>query len=193
MLFQNKLIFITLLLLSFVYQSCQTKEESEQQVPVLERSSSTGDITYSVPEDWKEETPSSTMRKAQFRIPGAEGAGDAELAVFVFPGGGGGVQANIDRWLRQFKQPDGSDSKQKAEIKKVESNGLPVTIIYVTGTHLKGTMRGGPTTELENYAMIAAILETSTDPWFFKTIGPEETIKYWRPEFENFAKTLKQE
>jgi len=30
------------------------------------------------------------------------------MAVFVFPGGGGGVQANINRWVSQFKQPDGS-------------------------------------------------------------------------------------
>ena len=79
----------------------------------------------------------------------------------------------------------------KADIKKIESNGMPVTLVYVTGTYLKGTM-GGPSSELNDYAMIAAIVETSSDPWFFKTIGPEVTINHWRQDFEKFATTFRQ-
>jgi hypothetical protein len=188
-----RVVISFLILYSLVILGCQSKEESNQQELPLDRTSSTGTLTYKVPDAWKEEAPSSSMRIAQYRLPGIEGADDAELAVFVFPGSGGGVQANIDRWIGQFKQPDGSDSKDKTEVKNVKSNGLPVSIIYVTGTHLKGSMMGGPTTELKNYAMIAAIVETSTDPWFFKTVGPEKTIKHWQSEFENFAKTFKQE
>ena len=129
------------------------------------------------------------MRKAQYRLPGIEGAGDAEMAVFVFPGGGGAVQANINRWVSQFKQPGGSDSMDKAEISKIESHGLQVTLVYVTGSYLNETM-GGSKSELADYAMIAAIVETSADPWFFKTVGPKTTINHWRQKFENFATTF---
>lgn len=186
-------LFIYILIFMFIYQGCQSKEEKAQPKPLLDRMVASGQLSYKVPDSWKEEKPSSTMRKAQFRLPGIEGADDAEMAVFVFPGGGGGVQANINRWIGQFKQPDGSDSMEKTEIKKLDNNGLKTTVIYVTGTYLKGSMMGGPTTELKDYAMVAAIVETATDPWFFKTIGPEVTIDHWRSEFEKFTKSFKQE
>ena len=187
----NRFLIIILFSLFFIFQGCKSKDEHEQQIPAHGTSAVVGELTYTVPDGWKEEIPGGSMRKAQFRLPGAEGAKDAELAVFIFRGGGGDVQSNINRWIGQFKQPDGSDSMEKAEIKNIESNGLPVALVYVTGTHLKGTM-GGSKTELTDYAMIAAIVETSTDPWFFKTVGPEVTINHWRPAFEKFAGTMKQ-
>jgi hypothetical protein len=186
-----KYIYILIFLSLLVYQGCQSKEENNQQLPTKDRSNTTGELSYKVPDSWKQEAPSNQMRKAQYRLPGADGAEDAEMAVFVFPGSGGGVQANIDRWIGQFKQPDGSNSTDKVEIKKVESDQFKISIIYLTGTHLKGSMMGGETTELKNYAMIAAIVETDTDPWFFKTIGPEKTINHWRSEFEKFTETIK--
>ena len=186
-----KLIFVILLIILFVLQSCQSKEEEQSQMTPMGRTNQIGDLTYNVPDNWKEEKPSSSMRKAQFRLPGVDNSADAEMGVFVFPGSGGGVQANINRWMGQFQQPDGSSSMEKADIKNFESNGLPITIIYVTGTYLQGSMMGGETSEHKNYAMVAAIVETSTDPWFFKTIGPEKTINHWRSEFEAFTRTIK--
>jgi len=188
-----KYLVILLVFLLFTGMGCQTKESEDQKLPPLDGTKMSGELTYQIPESWQEERPSSSMRKAQYRLPGVDGAEEAEMAVFVFPGSGGGVQANIDRWIGQFIQPDGSSSIDLTEIKKIESNGLQTTIIYVTGTHLKGSMMGGPTTELKNYAMVAAIVETNTDPWFFKTIGPQATIDHWRGEIEKFARTIKQQ
>ena len=37
-------------------------------------------------------------------------AQDAELVVYYFGGSGGTVEANIDRWVAQMKQPDGRPS-----------------------------------------------------------------------------------
>jgi hypothetical protein len=188
----SKLLIIILLSLFFIYQGCKSNDEQEVQ-PAHGTSEVGREVTYTVPNDWKQEKPSSSMRKAQVRLPGSENAGDAEMAVFVFPGGGGGVQPNIERWVGQFKQSDGSDSMTKVDIKKIVSNGLPVTLVYVTGTYLGETMGGrGPVTELNDYAMVAAIVETSSDPWFFKTIGPEVTINHWRQDFEKFANTFSQ-
>jgi len=182
--------FIILVILFFLYQGCKSKDDQVNQLPALSTAHADGELAYSVPDNWKEEMPNSSMRKAQYRLPGVEGAGDAEMGVFVFPGGGGSIQANINRWIGQFKQPDGSDSMKKADIKKIESNGLPITLVYVNGTFLPGTM-GGEASELNHFAMIAAIVETSTDPWFFKTVGPEVTINYWRQDFEKFSRTIR--
>lgn len=64
------------------------------------------DLTLNVPADWKQEEPKSRLRLGQFRIPAAEGdKEDAELAVFSF-GAGGGIEANVKRWIGQFDAQD---------------------------------------------------------------------------------------
>ncbi len=196
-MYRMVLIFSAYIAFSFILGGCGKSEESSK--PELQSGHgekiSSGELTYTPAAEWIKEKPRSSMRKAQYKFPGVGQSGDAEMAVFVFPGSGGGVQANIDRWIGQFKQPDGSSSADKAEIKNSTSNGLPVTLIYVTGTHLSGSMggpMGGNTQELPGFAMLAAIVETSSDPWFFKAIGPQATIDHWRPAFESFAKTFKQ-
>jgi len=184
-------LFSTLFIVTislFVLLACNKKEEEQKTTAGAD-----SELTYTVPQGWVVETPSSQMRRAQYRIPGHAETGDAELAVFVFPGRGGMVQANIDRWINQFNQPDDSASKDKAEIKKTESNGMPVTLLYLTGTYQPG-MGGnmGSHSGLAGFAMLAAIVETSNDPWFFKAIGPEPTLERWRGEFETFAKTFRE-
>ena len=79
-----------------------------------------GPIKAKVPAEWTEQTPSSSMRKAQYALPKVSGDGeDGELAVFYFgQGQGGSVEANIERWIGQISQPDGSPSKDKAKTNK---------------------------------------------------------------------------
>ncbi|MBI4531753.1 MAG: hypothetical protein HY709_09520 [Candidatus Latescibacteria bacterium] len=164
----------------------QAERPSKEQLP-------SGEITYTVPDGWVEQTPSSPMRRAQFGLPGVEGAGDAELAVFFFPGTGGTVEENLDRWYGQFTQPDGSSTKGRVEKKRMSVHGLPITMVYVTGTYLKSrspTMMEGSVDEMPWYAMIAAVAETANGPWFFKATGPQKTIDSWRSNFERFVQSF---
>jgi hypothetical protein len=56
-------------------------------------------LCFKAPKSWKKVAPSNAMRKAQFRIEPAKGDDTpGELSISSFGGGGGGVQANIDRW-----------------------------------------------------------------------------------------------
>jgi len=196
-MFRFTFILLIFIVISLVISGCGKNEDtgnSELQ-PGHGEITTSGEITYTPAVGWIQEKPRTSMRIAQFKLPGKGSSEDAELAVFVFPGSGGAVQANIDRWIGQFKQPDGSSSAEKAEIKKSATNGLPVTLVYVTGTHLKDAMGGpmsGKSEGIPGSAMIAAIVETSSDPWFFKAVGPQATIEHWRPAFESFVKTFKQ-
>ena len=53
---------------------------------------------FSAPAGWKKQQPASNMRKAQFQV------GQTEIVYFYFGAGqGGSTQANVDRWMRQFK------------------------------------------------------------------------------------------
>jgi hypothetical protein len=195
----NRLVFSVFLGIIFFIYGCESggKGNTNQQ---NEKNASgnfhAGKVSFVASPKWVKETPSSSMRKAQFKWPGQKGQGDAELAVFYFQGTGGSVEANLQRWYGQFKQPDGSPTTDHVSQKKEQVNGMEVTEVYVTGTYLKSTspmMMQGPLEELPGYAMLAAIVEAPDGPWFFKATGPKATIDYWRKSFEQFTKTFKYE
>jgi len=177
------------LMFLFGCKSDQNKSDDAQTITVQQNK-----LDYSVPDGWIKEEPKSRMRLAQFRLPGQNGAGDAELAVFVFPGTGGSVKDNLKRWYGQFKQPNGADSEEKADLKTVTVNGMNVTIVYLTGTYLESAspmMMGGPVKEVPSSAMLAAIAETTSDPWFFKAVGPQSTLDHWRASFDEFVRSFR--
>ena len=117
--------------------SCQTDKKQEAAENQTVRSEleaganalSSGEITYTTPEGWIKQHPSSPMRRDQFSLPGVNGGEAAELAIFFFPGEGGTVDANLKRWYGQFKQPDGSATEDNAELKTLNVDGLPVTSV----------------------------------------------------------------
>ena len=151
-----------------------------------------GPIKAKVPTEWNEQSPSSSMRKAQYALPKVAGDGeDGELAVFYFGmGQGGSVEANIERWIGQISQPDGSSSKEKAKTNKKEIGGMPVTLVDVSGTYSAGMMSNAP--PRQGYRMLAAVAETPEGPWFFKLTGPEKTIAKWSSSFDQFIGSFKQ-
>ncbi|MBI4445018.1 MAG: hypothetical protein HY645_03840 [Acidobacteria bacterium] len=156
-------------------------------------SAATPSLNYSAPPEWIVETPSSPVRKAQYRLPKVSGdSEDAELAVFFFPGQGGSVEANLDRWIGQFTKPDGSPAKDASKITNKDINGISLTIVDVSGTY-NASM--GPMTDAKpkpGYRMIAAIAESANGPWFFKLTGPAGTVTKWESSFNDFLQTLKQ-
>jgi hypothetical protein len=151
-----------------------------------------GEIAYAVPDGWVAETPSSGMRKGQYRLPRADGdSEDAEVAVFHFPGMGGSIQGNIDRWIGQFSSEDGS-TVENAQTSEKTVNGSTVTLVDVSGTY--GASMGGPMTSGKpkpGYRMLAAIIETGAGPWFFKLTGPQATVAKWESSFQSFTDSLK--
>ena len=143
-------------------------------------------IDLAIPEAWEERQPASSMRLLQLALPGEGGAeAEAELTVFYFGPSAGSIQMNIDRWIGQFTQPDGSDSNDKATI--VEENGdhHKYTIVDVAGTMAASSMMGAPATPARpGWRMLASIVSTPAGPWFLKATGPEATLGKWREEFE---------
>lgn len=146
-------------------------------------------LKFEVPEGWKQEQPSSRMRYAQFTIPKVKGdTEDSTLAVFHFPGGGGDVQANLDRWVGQMQQPDGSSSKDKANITKKEYEDRTANILKVSGTFMDqvGGPFAGKVVPRKDYRMVAVVLITKPGNFYFKWTGPEATVKAHEEEFEKF-------
>jgi hypothetical protein len=149
-----------------------------------------GAVAIAPPPAWTPETPANSMRKAQFVIPG-EG-GDASLVVYHFPGAGGDVLANIDRWCDQFAQEDGRRSQELVEISEDEISGMPVTTAWLTGRYVAETTPGsGVRLDEPGWALHAAIVETPEGPYFFKAVGPESTLAPNRTAFDAMIARLR--
>jgi hypothetical protein len=152
-------------------------------------SKSAGGVKWNPPSRWKAR-PSDGMRLVTYLIPAAGGDSEgAECPVFYFgEGGGGGVQANIDRWVGQFRQPDGRDSKGVAKQKTETINGFKVTMVDVTGTFSSGGMTAGG--DKAGYRLLGAIVEGPQGPIFFKLIGPARTVAAAQGDFQTLLKSL---
>lgn len=147
-------------------------------------------VKWTAPAHWKT-GPERPMRAATYLIPAAAGdSEEAECAVFVNIGGG--VQANVDRWIGQFEQPDGSASKDKAKTKQETINGLPVTTIDLTGTYKGGGVAmGQPSVPKPGYRLLGAIVDAPSGPVYFKLTGPAKTVAAAQSEFQTMLKSLK--
>lgn len=133
------------------------------------------------------------MRVAQFALPKASGdQEDASLVLYYFgPGQGGSIQANIDRWVNQMEQPDGSPSKNKAKTETLKANGLNVTLLDVSGTYTAEMTPGaGNRQNKSNYRMRAGVVETPRGPYFIKLTGPAKTISQWDQSFISFVNSM---
>ena len=140
-----------------------------------------GAFTFQRPADWAWVQVNSPMRKAQLRVTGATAETSADVTFFHFgPGGGGGVKANIDRWVGQFRTADGATKIEPQEIA-----GAKVTLVSTEGTFSSG-MPGGPTTPMDGYALLGAIVENADGDVFVKLTGPAALVKESRKKFLDF-------
>jgi len=144
-------------------------------------------IKFDLPKGWTAETPKSNMRLAQATIPGPAGAGD--LAIFYFgPGQGGGVDANIERWIDQMEVASGAPKPERGTL---ESNGLKMTWVDVHGTLKPSSMGMGPANPVPDARLFGAVVEGSGGPWFIKATGPDKTLAPQRDAFFSMLKSVR--
>jgi hypothetical protein len=148
-------------------------------------------LQYSVPSGWIVQTPSSTMRKAQFLLPKEAGdAEDAQLVLFFFGGEGGSKDDNLKRWENYFAPVDGGAAPQlKTTTRKV--NGMAVTEASSTGTLDTSKVQGMGSGTRENWSMLAAIIEAPSGSYYARLLGPAATVGRWEPSFREWISSLK--
>jgi len=126
-------------------------------------------ISFQSPENWESSEPSNNMRKAQFSASSPSGK-SAEVVFYHFGSGNtGGIQANVDRWMKQFEEPLG---------KKVDTETIGktrVTYAQAHGTFLSGRPFG-PKTPKPGYGLLAAIIEGKGGAIFIKVTGPKAAV-----------------
>lgn len=143
----------------------------------LARAESAGGISWTPPPDWKSQ-PKRPMRAGTYTVPRAAGDGeDGECAIYYFGAGqGGGVEANIKRWVGQFRTTDGKPADEMAKRSEWTANGIRLTQVDVAGTYLyKPAPMMPKAIEKPGYRMLAAIAEAPQGPVFFKLTAPAKT------------------
>jgi hypothetical protein len=149
------------------------------------RTGTAAGITWAVPDSWADSAGSS-MRVATYAVEGAEGAAAGECAVFYFgPGQGGGVDDNVQRWVRQFKErPDPRREEQTVA-------GVKVTRVDIEGTYLNpggGLMQSRG--EKPGYRLLGAIVEAPGGNVFFKLTAPGATAAAAEAAFERLLGSI---
>ena len=146
-------------------------------------------LKWTAPAGWTKQTPSSGMRRAQYKITGP--GGDAECVVFYFgPGQGGDTKGNIARWTEQFRRPDGK-AVTDGKTREIKVGDVPVTMVELTGTYVGG-MGVAPTSgDHPNYMLLGAIADGPDAKWFFRATGPRTTLEPQRGAFEKMIRSIK--
>jgi hypothetical protein len=147
-----------------------------------------GGLTWRAPGPLTRRAPKSQMRAAEY---GLEGDPSAELAVFYFGADQGGtIEDNMTRWIGQFTQPDGSETKAKRDERNVK--GIPVALVEAKGNFSGGmAMPGAAQPSGTNDAMLlGAIAKGPNGAVFFKFTGPRASLEKARTAFEGLIDTI---
>ena len=162
-------------------------------LPAVPEGAGTGDaaLAWTAPATWVSQKPSSSMRRAQYKVPGP--AGDGECVVFYFgPGQGGDPMANAERWAGQFTLPDGTPAQNNLKTSEIEVGGLKVFLVEVAGTYDGGmSMSMEPSKPMTGYRLLGAIAPGPDANWYFKFTGPDATVTSQRAAFEAMVRSLK--
>ena len=133
------------------------------------------DLKLTVPSTWKQKKPSNRLRKAQFEVLGPKGEASAEVVVYEFAGGGGGIGANIKRWISQFQAKG-----RKAKVTQGESPQGKYVMVDITGTYNQpiGPPIRRMTKALPNARMLAVILGVTKvkKVYYLKFAGSSKTV-----------------
>ena len=134
------------------------------------------DLVLNLPKDWAASDTVNSMRLATYDIPNIKGDKDkGELAISTFGGDGGGVSANLERWVGQFDAEG-----REVTIKKGLVGENAYHVADISGTYQKSV--GPPilrkTTAAKGYRMLGMIVQVKgKGVYFLKLTGPDATVK----------------
>jgi hypothetical protein len=152
----------------------------DQTDPPVRGGATLAGVTFESPGHWQDLGPEG-MRKAQYRLAPVKGdAAAAEVNVFYFgPQSGGGVEANLQRWIGQMTLPDGGDPAAAAQRNTFTAGGMACHVVSLDGSYKSGGGRpmGGGGEIMPGYRLVGVVIEGPQGSLFFKLTGPVATAR----------------
>ncbi len=150
-------------------------------------------LTFDAPASWKSSRPSGQMRRAQLKAEPIEGDDyPAELVVFAFGGGAGSLEANLERWKKQFTDKDGNPVKLAH--KKVKGKNIEVVRVETSGNYHPSQFPGvAPEPDRKDARLLLGFVVTDNASYVLKMVGPDKTMTKISPEFDALLATIKVE
>jgi len=137
-------------------------------------------IEWTVPAGWRSAPSPSSMRIATYAVPRSpRDAVDAEVSVTR---AGGDVSSNIDRWAAQFE--GAVEPKRRSH----PVHGLDITVVEIEGTFTNAMDKSAGSHP--GWALLAAIVKTPGQPYFFKMTGPAATVRAARGAFTTLIDSI---
>jgi hypothetical protein len=135
---------------------------------------------WTLPAQWTETAPRSTMIFKSFAVSGDAGA-KADITVSFLQGEGGGVLANVNRWRGQLGQPQIDQDQLDGVLELVATAEGKATLVDFMGTDAKS---GQPA------RLVAAIVPHGEMTWFYKLMGNGKVVGGQKDSFVQFVKTV---
>lgn len=135
---------------------------------------------WEAPQGWETVSPTST-RIANFTI-----GADTECYLTVLPGGGGGPEANVNRWRKQMSLADYT-AEEFAALEKKPILDKEAIFVSFDGTYVG--MSGSE--NKSGYGLLGAIFDDDGNAVFVKMVGPKATVDAERDRFNAFCQSLK--
>jgi hypothetical protein len=155
-------------------------------------------LVWDVPGSWSiSEFPKGGQKKAVYKVPKAgNDKEDAELTVAFFGTGSEGDEQK--RFKEAFGQFDG-DVGATAQRSELDVKGTKVAIADVAGTYKialtppSGPAKRSPVQMVKStYRMMLAVVKTpDRGNWYFKLVGPDETVQAARSGFRTVLESVR--
>jgi hypothetical protein len=98
---------------------------------------------------------------------------------------GGGVEANIQRWIDQVSNPQGAPERREFEV-----GGLKVYEVVAMGTFASG-MPGGETTPVADTMLLGAVVTGGDAEVQFKATGPRAVLTAHRERWNEMLASFR--
>jgi len=146
--------------------------------------SSPSGLTWQVPAGWST-LPPTAMRAATFAIAAAP---EIDCSLTLLPAGGGGLEANLNRWRRQMSlEPLSAQEWQALQT-------LPVLGRTALWLECEGTYHGmGNETPREGAKLLGVAVEDGGEAIFLKMVGPAAAVDRERGNFEALCRSFGRE
>ena len=134
-------------------------------------------IRFDVPKAWNEQ-PESEFYEAKYVIPSDEG----EMTLTLTPMGGG-IDANLQRWVGQFQQDSGDRPRRDT----LRVDGTEAEWLDVRGTFRSRVGNSpGPHTD---WRLLGVAIPMTPRPFLLKLVGPRGAVSSFEDEFRTFVRS----